>query len=98
VIRIDRPGILGWLELLLYLPQRARYTHREFVPLARQDFSATRRRNAKHINVLPAHWSWHTYDAYLKGNRVAAGIANYDEVTRLMLGAPLDTRGLLISR
>jgi hypothetical protein len=30
----------------------------------------------------------------LKTNRIASGIANYDEVTRLMLGVPLDADGL----
>jgi hypothetical protein len=59
---------------------------------------AIRRRNARHINVALAHWSWRTYNAYLKSNRIAAGIANYDEVTRLMLGVPLDSRGLPIAR
>jgi hypothetical protein len=34
----------------------------------------------------------------LKTNRIAAGLANYDEVTRLMLGVPLDERGLPIAR
>ena len=70
------------------------YAHREFVPLVRRDFSAMRRRDAKNINALLAHWSWRTYNAYLKGNRIASGIENYDQVTRLMLGVPLDNRGL----
>ncbi len=84
----------GWFELFLYLPQKAHYGHREFVPLVWQDFDAMRRRDASHINVLLAHWSWRTYNAYLKGNRIASGIDSYDEVTRLMLGIPLDNRGL----
>ncbi len=82
----------GWFELFLYLPQKRHYAHREFVPLVWQDFAALRRRNARHINVLLAHWSWRTYNAYLKSNRIASGVANYDEVTRLMLGVPLDAR------
>jgi hypothetical protein len=84
----------GWFELFLYLPQKAHYAHREFVPFVWRDFSAMRRRDARHINILLAHWSWRTYNAYLKGNRIASGIENYDEVTRLMLGIPLDNRGL----
>ncbi len=87
----------GWFELFLYLPQR-RYKHREFVPLVWQDFAAVRRRNARHINVLLAHWSWRTYNLYLKSNRIKSGIANYDEVTRLMLGVPLDAQSLPVSR
>jgi hypothetical protein len=88
----------GWLELFLYLPQKRHYAHREFVPLVWQDFAAMQKRDARHINVMLAHWSWRTYNAYLKSNRIASGIANYDEVTRLILGAPLDSQGLPISR
>jgi Protein of unknown function (DUF3810) len=87
----------GWFELFLYLPQR-RYAHREFVPLVWQDFAALRKRNARHINVLLAHWSWRTYNLYLKSNRIKSGIANYDEVTRLMLGVSLDSSGLPVAR
>jgi Protein of unknown function (DUF3810) len=88
----------GWFELFLYLPQKRHYAHREFVPLVWQDFAALRRRDARHINVMLAHWSWRTYNVYLKSNRITAGIANYDEVTRLMLGVPLDAQGLPIAR
>ncbi len=88
----------GWFALFLYLPQKRHYAHREFVPLVWQDFAAIRRRDARHINVLLAHWTWRTYNVYLKSNRIAAGIANYNEVTRLMLGVPLDSEGLPIAR
>lgn len=88
----------GWFELFLYLPQKTRYEHRELSPLVWQDFAAVRRRDARHINTILAHWTWRTYNVYLKSNRIASGIANYDEVTRLMLGVPLDASGLPISR
>jgi hypothetical protein len=88
----------GWLELFLYLPQKRHYAKREFVPLVWQDFAAMRKRNRLHINVLFAHWSWRTYNAYLKGNRIVSGLQNYNEVTRLVLGAPLDAQGLPIAR
>jgi len=88
----------GWFELFLYLPQKRRYTHHEFVPLVWQDFAALRKRDARHINVMLAHWTWRTYNVYLKSNRIASGIANYDEVTRLMLGIPLDAQGLPVAR
>jgi len=88
----------GWFELFLYLPQKRHYAHREFVPLVWQDFIALRKRDSRHINVLLAHWSWQTYNAYLKSNRVASGIQNYDEVTRLMLGVALDAQGLPVAR
>ena len=84
----------GWLELFLYLPQKPHYARREFSPLVWQDFIALRRRDAHHINVLLAHWTWRTYNVYLKSNRIASGIANYNEVTRLILGVPLDAQGL----
>lgn len=88
----------GWFELFLYLPQKKRYAHREFVPLVWADFAALRKRNARHINTLLAHWSWRTYNVYLKSNRITSGVANYDEVTRLMLGVPLDAEGLPVAR
>ncbi len=88
----------GWFALFLYLPQKRHYAHAEFGPLVWQDFAAIRARDARHINVLLAHWTWRTYNVYLKSNRIAAGIANYNEVTRLMLGVPLDSDGLPIAR
>ena len=88
----------GWFELFLYLPQKRHYAHREFVPLVWQDFAALRKRDARHINAKLAHWSWRTYNVYLKSNRISSGIENYDEVTRLMLGAPLDAQGLPLAR
>lgn len=88
----------GWFELFLYLPQKRHYARREFAPLVWSDFAALRRRDARHINVMLAHWSWRTYNVYLKSNRIAAGVANYDEVTRLMLGVPLDATGLPVAR
>jgi hypothetical protein len=84
----------GWFELFLYLPPKARYARRDFVPLVWQDFAAMRQRNARHINTRLAHWTWRTYNAYLKSNRIASGIENYNEVTRLILGVPLDAGGL----
>jgi len=88
----------GWLELFLYLPQKRHYAHREFSPLVWQDFAAMQRRNAHHVNVLLARWTWRTYNAYLKSNRVSSGVANYNEVTRLILGVPLDADGLPLGK
>jgi hypothetical protein len=88
----------GWFELFLYLPQKPHYARREFVPLVWSDFAAVRRRDARHVNVLLAHWSWRTYAVYLKSNRVASGIENYNEVTRLVLGVPLDAQGLPVAK
>jgi hypothetical protein len=88
----------GWFELFLYLPQKRHYARHEFSPLVWQDFTAIRKRDARHINVILAHWSWRTYNAYLKSNRIASGIQNYNEVTRLVLGVPLDAQGLPVTR
>jgi hypothetical protein len=88
----------GWLELFLYLPPKAHYKRREFSPLIWADFEAMRKRDAHHINELLAHWSWRTYNTYLKSNHVASGIENYNEVTRLVLGVRLDANGLPLPR
>ncbi len=88
----------GWFALFLYLPQERHYARTAFSPLVWRDFAALRRRDARHINVLLAHWTWRTYNVYLKSNRIAAGLENYDEVTRLMLGVPRDKEGLPLLR
>lgn len=84
----------GWLELFLYLPPQAHYARSTFGPLVWSDFAALRDRNARRINLSLARLSWRTYNVYLKSNHIAAGVANYNEVTRLFLGIPLDARGL----
>jgi hypothetical protein len=88
----------GWLELFLYLPPKPHYKRRTFVPLVWADFDAMRKRDARHINVLLSHWTWNTYNAYLKTNHVASGVYNYNEVSRLVLGVPLDAQGLPVAK
>jgi hypothetical protein len=88
----------GWIELFLYLPPGRRYSSRTFVPEVWHDFAAMRERNHRHINVSLANFSWRAYNTYLKSNHVAAGLENYDEVTRLFLGTLRDAAGLPISR
>lgn len=88
----------GWLELLLYLPPRSQYPRSAFVPLVWQDFAAIRKRDQQRINLSLARFSWGTYNAYLKSNHVASGIQNYNEVTRLYLGIPMDSHGLPVAR
>jgi hypothetical protein len=84
----------GWLELFLYLPPKAKYKKSDFSPLVWSDFRALRDRNDRTINARLAQISWRTYNSYLKTNHVATGIENYNEVTRLYLGIPLDAGGL----
>lgn len=84
----------GWLELFLYLPPLKHYSRRVFSPLVWRDFAAIRARNARFLNLNFSRFSWHVYDSYLKTNHVASGVANYDAVTRLFAGIPLDRAGL----
>jgi len=95
-LRAQDPAVQysGWLELFLYLPPQPHYAKSTFVPLVWSDFAALRARNARRINLSLARLSWRTYNVYLKSNHIAAGVANYNEVTRLILGIPLDNRGL----
>ncbi len=87
----------GWLELFLYLPQKAHYSKREFVPLVWADFEAIRKRNAQFVNLNLSRFSWRMYNSYLKTNHIASGVQNYDEVTQLMAGIPLDAQGLPVA-
>lgn len=84
----------GWLELFLYLPPLQKYDKKMFVPQVWTDFDQLRKRNAQRINARLAQMSWHTYNTYLKSNHIASGVANYNEVTRLYVGIPLDRNGI----
>ena len=84
----------GWLELFLYLPPRPNYDKKTFVPVVWGDFNAIRERNAQRVNARLAQMSWHTYNRYLKNNHIASGVQNYNEVTRLYIGIPLDRNGV----
>jgi hypothetical protein len=87
----------GWLELFLYLPPKAHYAKREFVPQVWADFDAIRKRNAHFVNLNLSRFSWRLYNSYLKSNHIASGVQNYNEVTRLVAGIPLDSQGLPIA-
>lgn len=87
----------GWLELFLYLPELPHYAHSTFVPQVWADFDAIRKRNAHFVNLNLSRFSWRVYNSYLKSNHIASGVQNYDEVTQLMAGIPLDAQGLPVS-
>ncbi len=87
----------GWLELFLYLPQKTRYARKEFASEVWADFDAMRARNAHFVNLDISRFSWRVYNRYLKSNHVAAGVRNYDQVTQLMAGIPLDAQGLPVA-
>lgn len=52
-----------------------------------EDLRAMGQRRQKNVNRAASRTSERIYDRYLKANRVQAGIASYDEVVRLALGA-----------
>jgi Protein of unknown function (DUF3810) len=87
----------GAIELFLYLPPLKNYPHSMFVPEVWQDFAAIRERNKHFVNLRLSRFSWRVYNSYLKSNRIASGVENYDEVTRLMAGIPLDAQGLPVA-
>ncbi len=99
-IRSKDPAIAysGWLELFLYLPPLQKYDAKQFDPLVWADFAALRVRNAKHLNLDLSRFTWRVYGSYLRSNRIATGVANYNEVTRLFLAVPLDKDGLPVAR
>lgn len=88
----------GALEIFLYLPALRTYPHTMFGPLVWQDFDAIRKRNSHFVNLNFSRFSWHVYNSYLKSNHIASGVQNYDEVTRLLAGIPLDAAGLPVKR
>jgi len=88
----------GWFELFFYLPRLRQYPHSMFVPEVWKDFAAIRARNAHFINLNLSRFSWRVYNRYLKTNHIASGLQNYNEVTRLVAGIPLDPAGLPIRR
>jgi hypothetical protein len=87
----------GTIELFLYLPALAHYPHSMFVPQVWADFDAIRKRNAHFVNLNLSRFSWRVYNSYLKSNHIASGVQNYDQVTQLMAGIPLDAQGLPVS-
>lgn len=86
------------IELFLYLPALPHYAHSTFVPEVWADFDAIRNRNKHFVNLNLSRFSWRVYNSYLKSNHIAAGVQNYDQVTQLVAGIPLDGAGLPVIR
>ena len=81
----------GWLSVYPHvidgLPRAERRGIAEKLqPGPRQDLAAIAARIAR-SQPLVRNLARHTYDAYLRANRVEGGIASYDRVVRLILGA-----------
>ena len=86
----------AWLGLLVHLVRALPPEERQMLlrnlgrgPTAdwRQLLERYRRSNAFLRQI-----SWRVYDRYLKANRVESGIESYDDVVRLVLGAPVAQR------
>jgi hypothetical protein len=88
----------GWQALLLSLVRAVPPDVRQTVlgrlePGPRADLQAMAARIA-HAQPAVRRASWGVYDRYLRANRVPEGVASYDEVVRLVLGAPAARRYL----
>ena len=87
----------GWMLVWFNLPSDVRVTHR-MGRLAYDDLAAVRARVLARMNRRVATAQRIAYDAYLKGNRVKAGIASYGLFIRWMVGARFDATGLPVVR
>jgi hypothetical protein len=92
----ERTEYSGWLAIYSYvignLPRSdARTLAEPLQPGPRADLAAISARVARSSPVVRTV-ARDAYDAYLKANRVEEGIASYDAVVRLILGAGPDNR------
>jgi len=80
----------GWLAVLLHvrrsLPRGGAALLAALEEGPRADLEAIRRRLAR-VAPRVSRATWRVYDGYLRANRVESGLANYDEVTTLILGS-----------
>ena len=88
----------GWQALLLSLiravpPDVRQSVLTSLAPGPRADLRAISARIA-HAQPSVQRASWGVYDRYLRANRVTEGVASYDEVVQLALGAPAARRYL----
>jgi Protein of unknown function (DUF3810) len=87
----------GWLSLYLHLRGGVPREHlgrldRALAAGPRADLSAI---HARLSMAQPAvqRASWRVYDEFLKANRVAEGVASYDEIVTLVVGTATDAQG-----
>ncbi len=86
----------GWLDLFLRVAGSLDASERRLV-MARlparaiRDIESMRQRNERDQIRMVSLVAWRTYDSYLKTNRVASGVRNYNEVVRLVLGTRFDS-------
>ena len=84
----------GWLSLYWYLRRDVPRDRLEAIDARldagpRRDLSAIAARLAEGQPAIQAA-SWHTYDQFLKANRVEAGVRSYGEVVTLVVGTGVD--------
>jgi hypothetical protein len=80
----------GWLAAALHaarnLPDGRDFLDRRLTEGPRRDLEAIRHRLSRAKPVV-YRTTWRVYDRYLRTQGVRSGVANYDEVTTLMLGS-----------
>ena len=99
-IRSKNPVIeySGWMELFFYLPWQRFYAKNTFSQIVWSDFNMIRKRNASHVNNSFANFTWNVYyKVYLQANHVSS-VSSYNNVIRLMLSIPLDSKGLPVAK
>lgn len=93
----------GWLDLFINVfgsldeSQRRLVMDRAPARVVR-DLEEMRRRNQRDQVRLVNLVAWRTYDSYLKANRVASGVRNYNEVVRLVLGVRFENGWVPVRR
>ncbi len=79
-------------------PSERRSTLEKLSPAVREDLRAVNDRNARDRVEFVSVAAWKTYDRFLRANRVASGMLNYDEVVALVLGTRFRPDGLPVLR
>lgn len=67
-------------------------------PRVNADFRAGRERFLRHYKPQIFALQWQFYDRYLRSSGVAGGVASYGQFLKLLVGTPLDERGLPLTR
>lgn len=86
----------GWLDLFLRVVGSLDANQRRLVMVSLpsrviRDIELMRQRNERDQIRMVSLVAWRTYDSYLKTNRVASGVRNYNEVVRLVLGTRFES-------
>jgi len=93
----------GWLDLFLRVVGSLDASQRRLVMAslpgrAVRDIELMRQRSARDQVRVVSLVAWRTYDSYLKTNRVATGVTNYNEVVRFVLGTRFEAGWIPVRR